>query len=75
MSITTRLGIKLRARSMRVVAVGYRLDGETAGLQHVAEQLTVEIVVLDNEDSLRHCAPDASAPTEAFATIISLTDG
>src|SRR5690606_28198712 len=58
----------------RIVAVRYRFDGETAGLENVAEKLTIEVVVLDNEDSLRHCAPDAPTPRERFATFNPLTD-
>src|SRR5690606_7806025 len=51
-----------------LIPVGYRFDGETPGLQDVAKKLTVEIVVLDNENSLRHCAPDTSTPRKPGPT-------
>ena len=38
----------------RAFAISHRLDLEAAGLQDVAEQFAVEIVVLDNEHSLCH---------------------
>src|SRR5690606_14456069 len=60
-----QVGEKAASLLDRIIAVGYRFDGETAGLENVTEKLTIEVVVLDNEDSLRHCAPDAPTPAGA----------
>jgi hypothetical protein len=38
------------------MAVGQRLDLEPLGLQQVAEQLAIEVVVLDNQNSFCHVA-------------------
>jgi len=43
-------------------AVGDRFDREAPRLQHIAKQFPIEIVVLDNEDSLRHCDPRCFRP-------------
>ena len=42
----------------REIAIGHRLHREAACPQYIAEKLPVQIVVLDNEDSVRHCAPE-----------------
>jgi CheY-like chemotaxis protein len=39
-------------------------------LQDVAEQFSVQVVVLDNEDSLRHCAPDPLPPPRKFVDMV-----
>ena len=38
----------------REIAIGHRLHREAACPQYIAEKLPVQIVVLDNEDSLCH---------------------
>ena len=43
-------------RAQHVLSVGHGHDFVSVCLQHVTEQLTIEIVVLDNEDSLCHLA-------------------
>ena len=44
------------------IAIGNRFYRKAPCLQHVAEKLPVEIVVLDNEDALRHLASEPLRP-------------
>ena len=57
------------------MAVGYRLDRETAGQKHIAEQFSIEVVILDNENSLGHYAPELPSPRKIFTILICLTKG
>src|SRR5690606_4985816 len=59
----------------RLRAVGYGFDGETASREDITEELSVQIVVLDNENTFSHQAPDSSTPAEDPEIIICLTDG
>ena len=54
MSMTMRSGAKARARRNRLAAVAHRLGLIAMGAQQVAEQLQIELVVLDNQDFLSH---------------------
>ena len=51
-----RSGAKARARGHRLAPVAHRLGLIIMGAQQVAEQLQIELVVLDNQDFLRHGA-------------------
>jgi hypothetical protein len=48
------IGDKIARTSQSLATVGHRFDCVTLAFQDVAEQFAVEIVVLDNEDSLCH---------------------
>jgi hypothetical protein len=56
----------------RLAPVGDGLDGEAVGLQQVAEQLAIEVVVLDNQNSLplspRVRAPEAGCAVDPVLT-------